>query len=83
MRNGGCFSVAKDGMSDVYPLQLRLIVVQEANQLTLRISKRVCFNIFSILLIFIGFFWLPNSDGILNMIFIDTLKGFFHYSITL
>ncbi|XXG42502.1 hypothetical protein AAC387_Pa01g2769 [Persea americana] len=40
MRNGGSFSVAKDGMSDVYPLQLRLIVVQEANQLTLRISKR-------------------------------------------
>lgn len=58
MRNGGSFSAAKDGMSDVYPLQLRLVVMQEANQLTLRISKKVCLNIFSISLVFMDLFWL-------------------------
>ncbi|XP_058105703.1 ubiquitin carboxyl-terminal hydrolase 8-like isoform X2 [Magnolia sinica] len=39
-RNGGSSSVAEDGMADVYPLQLRLSVMREANQLSLRISKR-------------------------------------------
>lgn len=39
-RNGGGSFVSKDGMSDVYPLQLRLCVLQEANQLTLKISKK-------------------------------------------
>ncbi|XP_077241064.1 ubiquitin-specific protease 8 isoform X2 [Tasmannia lanceolata] len=40
MRTAGGFSAAGDGMADVYPLQLRLSVMRDANQLTVKISKK-------------------------------------------
>ncbi|XP_052208779.1 ubiquitin carboxyl-terminal hydrolase 8 isoform X2 [Diospyros lotus] len=40
MKNGRSFSAAEDDMADVYPLQLRLSVLREANSLGVRISKK-------------------------------------------
>lgn len=35
------FSAAEDDISDVYPIQLRLTVMKEANTLAVRICKKV------------------------------------------
>ncbi|KAG9445256.1 hypothetical protein H6P81_016596 [Aristolochia fimbriata] len=40
MKSSKNSSVAEDGISDVYPLQLRLSVLRESNQLNIRISKK-------------------------------------------
>ncbi|XP_068634550.1 ubiquitin carboxyl-terminal hydrolase 8-like isoform X4 [Aristolochia californica] len=40
MKSSRNLSVAEDGISDVYPLQLRLSVLRESNQLNIRISKK-------------------------------------------
>ncbi|XP_068634549.1 ubiquitin carboxyl-terminal hydrolase 8-like isoform X3 [Aristolochia californica] len=41
MKSSRNLSVAEDGISDVYPLQLRLSVLRESNQLNIRISKKL------------------------------------------
>ncbi|XP_068649736.1 ubiquitin carboxyl-terminal hydrolase 8 isoform X2 [Aristolochia californica] len=40
MKSSRNLSVAEDGISDVYPLQLRLSVLRESNQLNIRVSKK-------------------------------------------
>ncbi|KAI6669738.1 hypothetical protein NL676_004623 [Syzygium grande] len=40
LKESRSFSAAEDDMSDVYPLQLRLSVLREANSLAVRISKK-------------------------------------------
>lgn len=44
-REGKSFSAAEDDMADVYPLQLRLLVLHESNSLGIRISKKVSLRI--------------------------------------
>lgn len=40
------FSVVEDDISDVYPIQLRLTVMREANSLAVRVCKKVCAGFF-------------------------------------
>lgn len=43
MKRVGSFSAGDVDIADVYPLQLRLSVLREANSLGVKISKRVIF----------------------------------------
>lgn len=43
MKDGRSVSAAEDDMSDVYPLQLRLSVLQDSSSLGVKIMKKVIF----------------------------------------